>query len=263
MARGSDQANAAATSGLGYSRALQGQQGSLYGTLAPALTADVYNPQGLTPTQKATANTAAQQSAGGSMAGATGQGALLSQRTRNAGTADAAIAESARAAGRNLSNAALGTELEDVALKNRKQAAAKGELGSLYGMSGGEANQALGQTAENVRANAAQEDASWGWAKYILDPVLAAGGQAGAAKLAACWIAETLYGVDDPRTWLLRFWLNGPFSQHWYGKATMAAYRRFGRWIATRPRIAFGLKPLFEAALRRAKAWDSQAGMDL
>ena len=182
MARGNAVAQQAATSGLGYSRALQGQQGSLYGTLAPALTQDVVNPTGLTPTEKATANTAAQQSAGGSMAGATGQGALLSQRTRNAGTADAAIAESARGAGRNLSNAALGTELEDVALKNRKQAAAKGELGSLYGMSGQEANQALGQTAANVDANTKAAEQSWNWAKYILDPALQAAG--GAAKFA-------------------------------------------------------------------------------
>lgn len=181
--RGNPTAQQAATSGLGYSRALQGQQGSLYGALAPALTQDIVNPTGLTPTEKATANTAAQQSAGGSMAGATGQGALLSQRTRNAGTADAAIGESARAAGRNLSNAALNTELEDVALKNRKQAAAKGELGSLYGMTGQEANQALGETAGNVNANTQAANQSWDWAKYLFDPTLQASSRVAAAVL--------------------------------------------------------------------------------
>lgn len=183
MARGNDQAQAASKSGLGYSQTLQGQQGSLYGTLAPALQQDVYNPQGLSPTEKATANTAAQQSAGGSQAGATGQGALLAQRTRNAGTADAAIQESARGAGRNLSNAALGTEMEDVALKNRKQAAAKAEMGGLYGTATGGGNQALGEVASNVNANTNAANQSWDWAKYLFDPSLEASSRVAAAML--------------------------------------------------------------------------------
>jgi hypothetical protein len=108
------------------------------------------------------------------MAGAVGQGGLRAARTRNEGGSDAAIAESARNAGRTVSRAALGTELADTELKQRKEAAAKGELGQLYGISTGGANQALGETANNVNANTNAENASWNWAKYILDPTLEA-----------------------------------------------------------------------------------------
>ncbi len=170
MARGNQQAQDASKSALGYSGALQGQQSSLYGALAPQLMGDISHPTGFTPNEKAEQNTAAQESAGGSQAGAVGQGALLSQRTRNSGTADAAVGESARNAGRSSMRAALGTELADTALKNQKMAAAKGELGGLYGTSTQGGNQALGQVASNVNANTNAAEQSWNWAKYLVDP---------------------------------------------------------------------------------------------
>ena len=185
MGRGNDQAIQGAKSAVNYSGTLQNQQGSLYGALAPQLMGDISHPTGFTPNEKAEQNTAAQESAGGSEAGAVGQGALLSQRTRNSGTADAAIGESARNAGRGSMRAALGTELADTALKNQKMAAAKGELGGLYGTSTQGGNQALGQVASNVNANTQAANQSWDWAKYILDPVMGAGSQLGAAKILA------------------------------------------------------------------------------
>jgi hypothetical protein len=209
--------------------------------------------------------TASEESAGGANAGAVGQGALMAQRTRNAGTPDAAIQESAREAGRNVSRGALGTELEDAALKQRKQAAAKQMMEGLTGITTGGANQALGASAAETNANTEAENASWNWAKYLLDPALQGAGQ-GAGLAAACWIAERIYGFDDPRTFLLRLWLNGPFQQRWYGRLTMALYRRFGQWVAARPRIALKFTPLFEMALCRARAWDwelRQVSMDL
>ena len=121
MARGDSTARQAETSGVNYSQNLQGQQNQLYSSLAPTLMQDIAHPVGLNPYEKAQANTAAQESAGGSQAGAVGQGALQAQRTRNAGTADAAIGEGARSASRNLSRAALGTELQDSAMKQQKQ----------------------------------------------------------------------------------------------------------------------------------------------
>ncbi len=47
MARGNETAQAASKSGLGYSQALQGQQSSLYGALAPQLERDITAPVGL------------------------------------------------------------------------------------------------------------------------------------------------------------------------------------------------------------------------
>lgn len=254
MARGNAEAQAGARNALSSAQNLQGQSGSLYSTLAPALTADVTHPTGMTPEEKAAANTAAQQSAGGGEAAAVGQGALMAQRTRNAGAPDAAIGEAARGAGRNLSTAALNTELEDTALKQRKEAAAKGEMGSLYGISTGAGNQALGQVASNVNANTNAANESWDWAKYILDPAMQAAGQ-GAGLAAGCWIAEAIYGQDDERTHLVRAWLNGPFN-HGFGALVMWVYLHIGQPIAAlvrhSPLLRRAMKPLFDLALNRA-----------
>ena len=183
MARGNATAQDASKNALGYSQNLQGQQQSLYGTLNPALTGDITNPQGFTPEEKSAQRTVAMESAGGGLAGAMGQGALNTQRTKNAGGSDVAIGEAARGAGRNLSQAALGTELEDAALKQRKQAEAKRGMEGLYGISTGGGNQALGQVASNANANTNAANASWNWARYLLDPALQAGGAAGGGYL--------------------------------------------------------------------------------
>lgn len=183
MARGDSQARQAETSGVNYSQNLQGQQNALYSTLSPTLQQDIAHPVGLNPYEKAQANTAAQESAGGSQAAAVGQGALQAQRTRNAGTADAAIGEGARSAGRNLSRAALSTELQDSAMKQQKQQQAKAELAGLYGVATPGGSQALSTVAQNSQANTAANNASWNWARYILDPALQAAG--GAATMGA------------------------------------------------------------------------------
>ncbi|HEX7741744.1 MAG TPA: hypothetical protein VF442_04830, partial [Sphingobium sp.] len=117
-------------------------------------------------------------SAGGSMAGAVGQGALLAARTRNAGGADAAIGASARSAGRNLSQAALSTDLANAKLKEQqRQAGLTGEE-NLYGRTLGGRIQALGEVAPNVNADVNAQNASWNWSKYLLDPLLSAGSAA-------------------------------------------------------------------------------------
>ncbi len=174
MARGDSTARQAETSGVNYSQNLQGQQNQLYSTLAPTLQQDIAHPVGLNPYEKAQANTAAQESAGGSQAAAVGQGALNAQRTRNAGTADAAVGEAARGAGRNLSRAALGTELQDSAMKQQKQQAAKGELAGLYGVATPGGSAALNTVANNANANTQAAHQSWDWANSLLDPVLGA-----------------------------------------------------------------------------------------
>lgn len=175
MARGDATARAGETSALGSSQNLQNQSNQLYSTLAPTLTSEMAHPVGLNPTEKAAANTAAQESAGGSQAGATGAGALAAQRTRNAGTADAAIQESARGAGRNLSRASLQTELTDSAMKRQQQQHAQTELGGLYGMGVQGGNAALGELANNANANTNAVNSSWDWAKDLVTPLATSG----------------------------------------------------------------------------------------
>jgi hypothetical protein len=94
---------------------------NIYGALEPTLQAEAAHPQGLTPQAKAAMNTAAQQSAGGSTAGAIGQGRLYAARTRNAGGAKEAIGAGVRGAGQNLSNAAVGTELANAQLQEHQR----------------------------------------------------------------------------------------------------------------------------------------------
>src|SRR5579864_7452790 len=103
MARGSQTADTAATSAQGLSSTYAGNASNLFGTLAPTLEAEAAHPSGMTPTDLAATDTAAKQSAGGTQAAAVGQGALRAARTRNAGGADAAVAESSRRAGEQLS----------------------------------------------------------------------------------------------------------------------------------------------------------------
>lgn len=49
----------------------------------------------------------------------------------------------------------------------------------------------------------------------------------------ACWIAETLYGADDPRTLLVRAWLGVVYEERRPGWAFVALYRQFGEATAT------------------------------
>jgi hypothetical protein len=98
---------------------------------------------------------------------------------------------------------------------------------------------------------------------HVKDIIQGGGGKksdAGAAKGAgnskACWIAEALYGVDDPRTLLLRAWLAVAYDERRPGWQFIALYARVGRTVAHLiyqgylPRGLF--RPLFDALVNRA-----------
>jgi hypothetical protein len=91
-----------------------------------------------------------------------------------------ALSKAARESGKRLSDATLQTNIANEGLKEQQRSTAQKGLEGLYGVDVSGANEAAGNVAKNVQANAAQEDASWGWAKNILAPALgAAGGAAG------------------------------------------------------------------------------------
>lgn len=183
MARGSSQASGAATSAQNLSNSLQGQSTGLYNTLAPELQSEAAAPSGFSPADMARMKTDAQQTAGGTQAAAVGQGALLAARTRNAGGPDAAIAQASRGAGRQLSEANLGTDVANARLKEQQRQAGLSGEENLYGRTLGGATQALGEVAPNVNADTNAKSQSWDWTKYLLDPLIQAGGQSGAAAL--------------------------------------------------------------------------------
>lgn len=174
MGRGSQPANNAATSATNFSNGLQNNSSQLFNTLAPQLEAEAASPSGYSPTDMAGMTTAAQQSAGGSTAGATGQGALLASRTKNAGTADAAIGQSARSAAQALSKASTGIAQSNANLKQSNQRAALGELGGLESGQVSGANQALGIVPSAVNANNQAINSSYDWANSIFDPLMGA-----------------------------------------------------------------------------------------
>lgn len=163
---------------------LTGNASGIFGGLEPTLQAEAVHPSGYTPTQKAAMNTAAQQSAGGSTAGAIGQGRLYAARTRNAGGAKAAIGEGVRGAGENLSNAAVGTEVKNANLQQRQQQEGLGGLESLYGtdLRGGEDALGLSDRALGV-ANQAKPSYWQQMATAAGTPIAKAAGNAIAGGL--------------------------------------------------------------------------------
>jgi hypothetical protein len=183
MARGDNNAQSGANAALGENQQLYNNGQSLYGALAPELETQMAHPAGIDPTTMAKMNTSSMETAGGSQAGAVGQGALKAARTRNAGGSDAAIAESSRAAGQNLGSANLKTELANESLKEKERESATSGMEGLYGTNTGASVQDLGQVANNVNANANAANQSWDWAKYILDPALEADSKIAAAGM--------------------------------------------------------------------------------
>jgi len=151
---------------------------NVYGGLEPQLAAEAAHPTGLTPVQKASQNTAAQQSAGGGTAGAIGAGKLYAARTHNAGGAKQAIGQAVRGAGGNLSNAALSTEQQDTALQQKNRQAGIAGLGALNSEQTSAGEGALG-LSDQALGVANQADANNPWMK-ILQSSIQAGGQAAA-----------------------------------------------------------------------------------
>ena len=72
----------------------------------------------------------------------------------------------------------------------------------------------------------------------------------------SCWIAEALYGVEDPRTLLLRAWVSSIYDERRPGWMFVSLYRAFGRGTAelinrgVLPRRL--VQPLFDALVEKA-----------
>lgn len=168
---------------------LSGNASSLYGSLAPTLATEAAHPGGYNPTQLASMNTAAQQSGGGSTAAAVGQGALMAARTKNAGTAQNAIAAGVHGAGENLSQAALSTATGNANLQQKQQQAGIQGEQNLYGTDLGASQNALG-ISNSALGVQEQADENNPWMK------LATAGVQGAAE-GLCPAEGSLYLMAD------------------------------------------------------------------
>lgn len=71
-----------------------------------------------------------------------------------------------------------------------------------------------------------------------------------------CWVASVLYGEHAWQTHLLRWYIVGPLSDQWAGRAFADLYRAYGRQAARvlerHPRLQALVRPLFDRLLERA-----------
>ena len=86
-------------------------------------------------------------------------------------------------------------------------------------------------------------------------------GDGGGRLTKACWVAEALYGVHDPRTALLRAWVTREYDQRGRWWLFAALYMKCGRAVASaihRGRLPRRwLRPLFDVMV--GKAFDESA----
>lgn len=135
----------------------------VFGQVNPFLQGEMKNPQGFGP-DLAKMNTASQQSLGGGVAAATGQGNLTAARTGNVGMYAPVIGEAARAGMRQNSENSLKTEGLNAMEKKREQT--EGASGLMHE---GDANlqaslSALGLTTGSLQAwNAADQNTLANW----------------------------------------------------------------------------------------------------
>ena len=167
MARGpTKQANAAVNNENRVAGNLEGRSNTLFDTLEPQLTSEATNPQGYGAKDLAATNTAAQQSIGGSTAGAVGSGNVMAARTRNRGGFSAAADEAARSGQRELSQRATEIQGQNAQLKENQRQAGLSGLQGLYGtnLSGSLAAMGLVPGTINAETNAGKS----GWFQNFL-----------------------------------------------------------------------------------------------
>jgi hypothetical protein len=99
---------------------------------------------------------------------------------------------------------------------------------------------------------------SYGHVKDLVQGNQGGGLDASGGHSKQCWIAEALYGADDPRTHLLRAWLTVVHDQRRPGWMFVVLYRVCGRGtarlISSGALPARWFRPLFDSLVDRALA---------
>ncbi len=169
-----------------------GNAGSLYSQLLPQFTNEVNNPQGFGAPTVAGMKTNAEQSVGGSVAGAVGQGNLTAARTRNIGGNSTALDNAVRSGQQTLSGADLDVDAANAQLKQQQQQAGLSGLSGLYGQNQSTMLSALGlgNQATQTGIQAGQN----GWFQNLMS-LTSQGAQVGAAAL--CPARGSLYLMAD------------------------------------------------------------------
>lgn len=181
MARGQqNKANQVFNETQGVVSGASSRAGDLYSQILPQFQQEVNNPQGFSPTDLAKMRTGAEQSTGGAVAGAVGQGELEASRRRNAGGFAPALDEAAREGSQALSQTNLSIDERNALLKEaQRQAGLAGETG-LYGTQNEDVLRALGLGTNAVNAGTAAGQSGWFQNFVGLMNALKPGGSTGA-----------------------------------------------------------------------------------
>ena len=140
--------------------------------LTPQLIAEAENPQGYSPSTLGQMTTAAEQTVGGSNAGAAGSAGLRAERTRNIGSGQAAAAASGRSASEDLSQVNAGIQSQNANLKAKQQQAGLSGLQGMYSTDTGAGLNALGLS--NQALNDAGQLSNF-WQQLMLQGVKSGG----------------------------------------------------------------------------------------
>lgn len=156
----------------------------------------------------------------------------------------------------NQSNMDYGLQDAEQALATRR--AIPGMYSGVAAPYGAQGTALSGQNASMIGGRMSTDSAPTFGQQMLLAGMNSAGtAAAGYLGKGGCWIAEAIYGVTDPRTLLIRYWLNSEFVKHAFGRMVMALYLRHGRRVARMVKRSLALRllfrPLFELALRKAR----------
>ena len=166
------------TTANGLEGLYSGNAAGINSTLTPALTAEAVNPTGYTPTQMGAQTTAAEQTAGGSNAGATGGALLRAARTRNVGSAPAAIQGANQNASQRLSQTNAGIQSKNADLMQKQRQEGISGLEGLYGENVGAGETALGLSNSSLKDAG---DLSNYWQQLLMQGIQSTGQVAAAA----------------------------------------------------------------------------------
>ena len=215
---------------------------------------------GFNPTDLNNMLVAQQEGVGGGNAAISGEGKLIGLRSHGtAGGIAPALAEAARAKGRTLATGGLEVSNANAQLKQQQQQQALNALQGLYGTDTSNQLKDMGLSAEALQNELAAGRQGW---LQNTEGVMSSLGQLGQGVGAVmgggkggCWIAAATFdGWTDPRTILVREWLNTEFIRSWYGSLVMKAYMRFGERVAKNKFAVRMLRPLFALALKKAQS---------
>ena len=182
------------------------------------------------------------------------------QTTARTGTNSAALAGEAGAQGRQGQrdltnyNATRDTQNENSWLQQQDQLMGD-QISGANSEAGVMGTQLGGQNTNLKTAEDAQQAQDAMWAQLGGDAMKGLGTGLGGAF---CWVAAEIFGGWlDPRTILVRKWLQDDYSTTFIGRYVVRFYAKFGERIAVLVRkyhiIRTLLTPLFQAALKQAK----------